>query len=1186
MLIPPQPINSKGTQGEPASPLARMRQHSLSMKQHLEEGDIKKALNAASNELMELRESLSYAAYGPLYNQATNDMKCLHGSLRTLCKKGVCTVPELFEYAQGIGYVIPRSYLLIAIGALLQREAYDAIPSPTTVSSSSTSPSPTLVVRAPAIGAAAAAVLEEVTKVEWAHAVFTELLSVCRGVVHPVRGLFLRHLLISATRGGLPGESSFSNRSSEAAAVSSSSAVSTKISALLLLDNLKSVLSLLQRLRSNRNAANQRADHRAIGMVSATPAGGRPGQPAGQPPQPPTVFKNEWTLQQEKQEMEQFVAPTLRRLANLEGLTRSDYVECVFPVLADAVVRLPEPEGQYFLLTNILYLFPADFHLYSLAPLIRCIASVSLKADPRHLFRSLLEAMANCVAEENHVQQLQFASLPVHKDSSLKSSSVLSHNPSMSSAGSGGAGAPVLSSSSRSTAAPAAGRSAEKKVIPGSPGSGRVEKKNSAITDEEDERAREGQAGAASRTTGTNSGSSSAVGVRLREPISRAVIENLFSVVFGAVSTMSTDLGSPVAPTLESSNGTHGTDGNSISAAEPTDKTLQRDEATATRSSSLPSKPGPPEVHPTMAASHSSGRPKANGEVQKAVPPSDHAGKEPPERVQDSPLLPTRLPRVTLLCFLGFGEAMVQLSFYLDEPNGAKGRERLSKILRLMDSRIPETEEGTRNIGRAIAVLLSSIGAHMPALEDFLMIEGVLSLMQRLPHVERRHLALLMCSKSMSAKEKGVVSFRTVHVLRRFLEFCRDSFLLSQDPTINRASAHSNGTNKRVEEEEKALSYLTASITHPNPVVYLEMLSVASGTLEKSNTEFLNVLCNKFMDGLTQWLKKKKGCEAPSAPAGETVNEKQETSESGSSSKPESDIVANAAAAAAAAQQQGATEELSQSKKEEDGLCASSSLSSSMATVNQVFHLLHVGDGSGLLEHLSLQSPVLGGKRYLEAARIAEEYALRDQVEACLTEAMQLLENCGGGSSQVEMIQQLVNMLPQMRSLTEDQYILFITATVRQCSLLIQKDHQSRMLALCVSLYFKSSSVPVEVREKGNAIWERARKLANVVPQSNRLELLVDLFRILYQYFVAEFPVATASLMIEMIRDIKDLSSLQERTNPSTVYRDPYVTTTAMAMTNSPGREKLPEEKFESLLHTIKDVAKSNSRFSEIAAAC
>lgn len=140
-----------------------VRSQAFQMKRCLDKARLMDALKCASAMLAELRTSLlSPKYYYELYMAITDELRHLELYLLDEFQKEskVCDLYELVQYA---GNVVPRLYLLITVG-LVYIKTNNALKK----------------------------------------SILRDLVEMCRGVQHPLRGLFLRNFLLQCTRNILP----------------------------------------------------------------------------------------------------------------------------------------------------------------------------------------------------------------------------------------------------------------------------------------------------------------------------------------------------------------------------------------------------------------------------------------------------------------------------------------------------------------------------------------------------------------------------------------------------------------------------------------------------------------------------------------------------------------------------------------------------------------------------------------------------------------------------------------------------------------------------------------------------------------------------------------------------------------------------------------------------------------------
>lgn len=140
------------------------KQSSRLMQRNLQTGRLMDAFRNCSISLVEMRNSaLTPKQYYELYMFNMESLRLLGGTLLETHLNGTHNLMDLYELVQYAGSIVPRLYLMITVGS-----AYLETPN---------------------------ALVREI---------MNDLLDMCRGVQHPLRGLFLRHYLLTQTRKGLP----------------------------------------------------------------------------------------------------------------------------------------------------------------------------------------------------------------------------------------------------------------------------------------------------------------------------------------------------------------------------------------------------------------------------------------------------------------------------------------------------------------------------------------------------------------------------------------------------------------------------------------------------------------------------------------------------------------------------------------------------------------------------------------------------------------------------------------------------------------------------------------------------------------------------------------------------------------------------------------------------------------------
>ncbi|CAI0435599.1 unnamed protein product [Linum tenue] len=249
-----------------AEGIASVQQNALFMHRALDANNLRDALKYSAQMLSELRTSkLSPHKYYELYMRAFDELRKLEMFFKDESRHGVSVV-DLYELVHHAGNILPRLYLLCTVGSVYMK-----------------------------------------TKEAPPKDVLKDLVEMCRGVQHPVRGLFLRSYLVQVSRDKLPDIGADYERDREG---------STVMDAIeFVLQNFVEMNKLWVRL------------HHQVG-------------------------KN------------------LHILSQLDGVDLEVYRENVLPRVLEQVVNCKDELAQYYLMDCIIQVFPDEYHLQSLETLL------------------------------------------------------------------------------------------------------------------------------------------------------------------------------------------------------------------------------------------------------------------------------------------------------------------------------------------------------------------------------------------------------------------------------------------------------------------------------------------------------------------------------------------------------------------------------------------------------------------------------------------------------------------------------------------------------------------------------------------------------------------------------------------------------------------------------------------------
>ncbi|XP_060961229.1 vacuolar protein sorting-associated protein 35B isoform X2 [Cannabis sativa] len=260
-----------------AEGIAGIQHHAFYLHRALDDNNLREALKYSAQMLSELRTSkLSPHQYYELYMRAFDELKSLELFFKDESRHGVSIV-DLYELVQHAGNTLPRLYLLCTVGSVCIKS-------------------------------------KEVP----AKDVLKDLVEMCRGVQHPIRGLFLRSYLSQVSRDKLPDIGS----EYEGGA-----------------DTVMDAVDFVLQNFTEMNKLWVRMQH-----------------------QGPQKEK----LEKERRELRDLVGKNLHVLSQIEGVDLEMYKETVLPRVLEQVVNCKDDLAQYYLMECIIQVFPDDYHLQTL----------------------------------------------------------------------------------------------------------------------------------------------------------------------------------------------------------------------------------------------------------------------------------------------------------------------------------------------------------------------------------------------------------------------------------------------------------------------------------------------------------------------------------------------------------------------------------------------------------------------------------------------------------------------------------------------------------------------------------------------------------------------------------------------------------------------------------------------------
>lgn len=291
--------------------LAFIRQQEALMRKCLDQkGKLLDAIKHASTFLGELRtSSLTPKQYYELYIAVFDALGYLAAFLKDDHQNH--HLADIYELVQYAGNIVPRLYLMITVGTV-----YMSIPD---------------------------APVKEIMK---------DMMEMCRGVQHPVRGLFLRYFLSQRCRDFLP------------VGTSDGPEGNLQDSIQFTITNFIEMNKLWVRLQHQGHSRER--DKRT----------------------------------RERQELQVLVGSNLVRISQLEGIDKQYYRTSILPAILEQVVQCRDVLAQEYLLDVICQVFPDEFHLHTLDLFLTATTNLNPGVSIKRIILSLVNRLADYAIRE------------------------------------------------------------------------------------------------------------------------------------------------------------------------------------------------------------------------------------------------------------------------------------------------------------------------------------------------------------------------------------------------------------------------------------------------------------------------------------------------------------------------------------------------------------------------------------------------------------------------------------------------------------------------------------------------------------------------------------------------------------------------------------------------------------------
>lgn len=327
-----------------------VKKQAFFMKRALDGQQLREALKCASTMISELRTSkLSPRNYYELYMNVTDELRELEAffedeDLKDQKGAGGRSIVELYETVQHAGNIIPRLYLLITVGAVYIKSKRAA-----------------------------------------AKDILFDLVELCRGVQHPMRGLFLRTYLSQMAKDKLPDVGN--------EYIGGGGAVKDSIE--FILQNFKECNTLWVRMQ-HQGAVRDKAKR-----------------------------------EKERNNLRQLVGSALVRLSEMNGVDLGTYTELVLPKVLEQIVNCKDGIAQEYLMECVIQVFPADFHLHTLEKFLATCGQLQENVNVKNILILMMNRLARYAKETKETNASMPATIDMFTLFHKYSSQIIKANPKM-----------------------------------------------------------------------------------------------------------------------------------------------------------------------------------------------------------------------------------------------------------------------------------------------------------------------------------------------------------------------------------------------------------------------------------------------------------------------------------------------------------------------------------------------------------------------------------------------------------------------------------------------------------------------------------------------------------------------------------------------------------------------------------
>jgi len=298
--------------------LGIVKVQAFQMKRCLDKAKLMDGLKHASTMLSELRTSLlSPKSYYELYMATCDELRHLELYLLDEFQKGR-KVSDLYELVQYAGNIVPRLYLLITVGTVYIKT-------------------------------------NEYSRKD----ILRDLVEMCRGVQHPLRGLFLRNYLLQCTRNVLPDQL----EPGQFAEGQDPGRIDDSIDFIQL--NFAEMNKLWVRMQHQGHSRERER------------------------------------REKERMELRILVGTNLVRLSQLEMVDVAMFGRAVLPGILEQVVSCRDAIAQEYLMECIIQVFPDEFHLSCLTSFLEACAELQAAVNVKNIVIALIDRLAQFATRDD-----------------------------------------------------------------------------------------------------------------------------------------------------------------------------------------------------------------------------------------------------------------------------------------------------------------------------------------------------------------------------------------------------------------------------------------------------------------------------------------------------------------------------------------------------------------------------------------------------------------------------------------------------------------------------------------------------------------------------------------------------------------------------------------------------------------